>query len=135
MVIDHAMTLMTPGPTLVAIRGHARQLAVISQSGGLREVRQRFARSAYEVSGARELEFPVPIGDIANPDLMQCTVPSRDPERGRSLTVGWATTPPTPGSGGHTTNLRMVRDSSLCPRHQSRVDFHAHVIRERNSEP
>jgi hypothetical protein len=115
------------------------QLASISQSGGLREVRQRLARRAYDVSGAVELEFPLLIWDITDSDSVQWTVPSRDPERGRPLTVGWVMTPPMPGSGGHTTNFRMVQALEeaghrcvihLYDRYQSPVEFHAEVIRE-----
>ena len=43
MGIEHAMTLMMRSRTLVAISRRAMQLAAISQSGGLWEVRQRFA--------------------------------------------------------------------------------------------
>ena len=94
--------------SLVAIRRRVTQLASILHSGGLPEVRQRLVRRAYEVSGARELAFPLLIGDITDSDRVQWTVPSRAPERGRPLTVGWVMFPPSPGSGGHTTIFRMI---------------------------
>jgi hypothetical protein len=139
MDVDHAVTPITSSRTLAAIRRRAMQLASISRSGGLREVRQRFVRRAYNVTGAVELEFPLLIGDITDSESVQWAVPSRGPERGRPLTVGWAMTPPGPGSGGHTTNFRMVQALEeaghrcvihLYDRHQSLVDFHADVIRE-----
>jgi beta-1,2-rhamnosyltransferase WsaF-like protein len=136
---NHALAAVGRSRPLVAIRRRAMQLASISQSGGLREVQQRFARRAYNVTGAVELEFPLLIPDITDSESVDWAVPSRDPERGRPLTVGWAMTPPGPGSGGHTTNFRMVQALEqaghrcvihLYDRHQSLVDFHASVIRE-----
>ena len=40
------------------------------------------------------------------PDAL--TLPERRPVRGQSLSIGWVTTPPAPGSGGHTTLFRIV---------------------------
>jgi hypothetical protein len=142
MGISHAMTLMMRSRTLVAMPWRGMQLAAISQLGGLRVVRQQFARRAYEVSGAVRLEFPLIIGGITNSDSVQRNAPSRDSKRGRAPTVGWAMTPPTPGSGGHSTNIRIVQTleeaghrcgGHLYDRHQTPVDFHANVIPERNS--
>jgi hypothetical protein len=136
---NYALTPLTTSRTLVAIRRRAMQFTLISRTGGLREVRQRFVRRAYNVTGAVELEFPLLIPDITDSQSVQWAVPPLDPERGRPLTVGWAMTPPGPGSGGHTTNFRMVQALEeaghrcvihLYDRHQSRVDFHASVIRE-----
>jgi glycosyltransferase involved in cell wall biosynthesis len=139
MSLSHASTPLARSQSLVAIRRRAMQLASICRSGGLREVRQRFVRRAYNVTGAVELEFPLLFPDITDSQSVQWAVPSRDPERGRPLTVGWAMTPPGPGSGGHTTNFRMVQALEqaghrcvihLYDRHQSLVGFHAAVIRE-----
>lgn len=133
------MAQLSSSRSIAVMQRRAIQLASIAQSGGLREVLQRFARRAYDVSGAVELEFPLLPGDITDSASVRWKAPPRDPERGRTLTVGWAMTPPMPGSGGHTTNFRMVEALEeaghrcvvhLYDRHGSPVDFHAKVIRE-----
>ena len=61
----------------------------------------------YRRLNAGSLDFPLLPGDVA--DSRQLSLPVPPPlERGRPLRIGWVSTPPGLGSGGHTTMFRMV---------------------------
>ena len=124
---------------LAVARRRAIQLAEIARSGSLHEVRQRLARHAYARSGAVELEFPLLPEDVTDSSSTDWVLPASDPSRGSPLTVAWAMTPPVPGSGGHTTNFRMVHALEeaghrciihLYDRYGSPIDYHTNVIRQ-----
>jgi hypothetical protein len=78
------------------------------RTAGRRETAQRVARAAYHRLDASSLEFPLLLDDVADSRQLDLPVPSRRPERGQSLRVGFVSTPPGRGSGGHTTMFRMV---------------------------
>lgn len=68
---------------------------------------QRVAARAYRATDARSLGFQLDTRDIADgvPGSLATPEPVLD---SRPLTVGWVTSPPAAGSGGHTTLFRMV---------------------------
>lgn len=85
-----------------------RETMRVVRSGGSRELAQRLARAAYLRLGASRLDFPLDLNNIADSRRLCLAVPSQRPARGTRLTVGWVCTPPSAGSGGHTTLFRMV---------------------------
>ena len=74
---------------------------------GVHGVAKRVAARAYRATDAGSLSFQLDPADIAGtvPDALP-TPESAPPDR--PLTVGWVTSPPAAGSGGHTTLFRMV---------------------------
>ncbi|WP_454851943.1 rhamnosyltransferase WsaF family glycosyltransferase [Promicromonospora soli] len=74
---------------------------------GVGGLAQRAAARAYRATDARSLSFQLEPADIAGavPDALP--VPDATPSD-RPLVVGWVTSPPAAGSGGHTTLFRMV---------------------------
>lgn len=86
----------------------ASEVVKASRTQGLRTVGARLVRRAYQQSGAASLEFPLLSGDIADSTRLDLSVPTSAPPRSHPLTVGWICTPPSAGSGGHTTMFRMV---------------------------
>lgn len=80
----------------------------IVRKGGPRLLAQRVARAASNRTGASELDFPLELNYIADSRALDLRVPANRPKRGTPLTVGWICSPPSPGSGGHTTLFRMV---------------------------
>ena len=91
-------------------RGSARlgDAVRVLRSDGPRGLAQRMARIAYRRSGAAALEFPLLPGDIADSSRLDPPVPLNRPARGTPLRIGWISSPPGPGSGGHTTMFRMM---------------------------
>lgn len=81
----------------------------ILRKDGTRGLMQRFARVAYEKLQADALELPLLPEDIADSTNIQLPSPSIRPKRGEQLVIGWVSTPPSLGSGGHTTMFRMVQ--------------------------
>jgi hypothetical protein len=79
-----------------------------------REGRRALARRAL----SRVLEYLGPEDDIRSSDLLpsdvansgslRLPVPARRPAPGQPLNIAWVSTPPGPGSGGHTTMFRMI---------------------------
>lgn len=129
------------GGSGVIAMAHRRtaQLSAMAHPGGLRETGQRLARRVYDWSGAVELEFPLLPEDVIDSTRVKWAVPSKDPVQGRPLTIARVMTPPSPGSGGHTTGFRMVRALEeaghrcvihLYDKHGSPVAYHSKVIRE-----
>ncbi|MFD1719770.1 glycosyltransferase family 1 protein [Georgenia deserti] len=118
-----------------AITGAVR----IARREGLRALTQRAARLAYHRSGAWELDEPLPAADIADSASLRLPSPRTRPARSHPLTIGWVTTPPGAGSGGHTTLLRMVEAVEraghrcvlfLTDRFDGDLADHTRVIRE-----
>ncbi|WP_421741995.1 glycosyltransferase family 1 protein [Cellulomonas sp.] len=75
---------------------------------GLSGVAQRVALRAYRQSNAASLAVQLAPEDILGAVPDELPVPEVRPERGAPLTVGFVTSPPAAGSGGHTTLFRMV---------------------------
>ncbi|MDR7191199.1 hypothetical protein J2Y46_004061 [Microbacterium sp. BE35] len=75
---------------------------------GPRGVAQRVAWRAYSSSGAADLFFQLDAADILTDVPASLPEPETRPAAGAPLTVGWVSTAPAPGSGGHTTLFRMV---------------------------
>ncbi|SDI98972.1 hypothetical protein SAMN05444157_1159 [Frankineae bacterium MT45] len=84
-----------------------RALEIASQQG-VRGLAERLLRELYRRGNLAESGYPLAISDIADPSTVRLRRPDTRPERGTPLTIGWVTTPPGLGSGGHTTMLRMV---------------------------
>ncbi|MDQ1606251.1 MAG: hypothetical protein QOJ18_618 [Microbacteriaceae bacterium] len=106
---------------------------------GLHDAARRVVNRLYRQLDVASLEFPLLTGDVA--DSSRVTPPTAftplDP--GTLATIGWICTPPSAGSGGHTTLFRMVAELErqghdcvlfLYDRHGGDVDQHARVIRE-----
>lgn len=85
-------------------------------ASGLRVLRRQgvgaFARRVIRVAARRFGDDAAELGlddaDVADSVDLHLPVPDIRPSRGSVLTIGWITTPPGPGSGGHTTLFRMV---------------------------
>jgi hypothetical protein len=94
--------------------GLGRMVKVVGK--GFRAVRRdglggaaaRTARFAYHRLGAEAWETPLLPEDVVDSGRLSLPVPPRRPARGTPLTIGWVTTPPSLGSGGHTTIFRMI---------------------------
>lgn len=84
--------------------GKTRRALAVGPSG----IAQRVAQRAYRRTGAAELVFNLELDDLLVDVPDELPVPSIRPERGRPLRIGWVTTPPAAGSGGHTTLFRIV---------------------------
>lgn len=80
----------------------------ILRQDGPRALAQRLARYAYNRLGAANLGNPLHDDDVADSTRLDLALPEHRPARGVPLTVGWVMTPPSAGSGGHTTLFRMV---------------------------
>ncbi len=98
---------MATPPTKRALTGLRKAVRIV-RAGGTQELAQRFARVAYKRVGAASLEFPLLPGDVADSRRLQLPLPAARPDRSQRLRVGFVTTPPGLGSGGHTTMFRMV---------------------------
>ena len=73
------------------------------------ELAQKVALRLYAATNAASLQFPLLPGDIADSTaLVEPDPPQRPVQQGEPLRVGWVTTPPSAGSGGHTTLFRVV---------------------------
>jgi glycosyltransferase involved in cell wall biosynthesis len=55
-----------------------------------------------------DVDFPLDFSDIADSRRLDLPVPSEGVARDRALRIGFLSTPPAVGSGGHTTLFRMV---------------------------
>lgn len=86
----------------------ARETWRVLRDDGPRRVAQRISRVAYYRLGASGLDFPLDLAHVADSHDLSLAVPPQRPRRGALLTVGWICTPPSPGSGGHTTMFRMI---------------------------
>jgi len=75
---------------------------------GLPGIAQRIAQRSYRLTGAADLLFNLELEDILTELPVQLPTPVQRPPAAQPLVVGWVTTPPAPGSGGHTTLFRIV---------------------------
>ena len=91
-------------PGLKAMVATARRARAV----GVHGIAQRLAWRAYRATGAAGLFFQIADADILTGVPEDLPTPVTRPERGRPLTIGWVSTAPAPGSGGHTTLFRMV---------------------------
>ena len=80
----------------------------VLRAEGPRPLAQRLARVGYHRLNAAELEFALLPGDVTSSSSLDLPLPDRRPGPDEPLTIGWITTPPAAGSGGHTTMFRMV---------------------------
>jgi O-antigen biosynthesis protein len=87
---------------------HLRRGVRLWQTAGAKGTAQRVARSAYRRLDGAALEFPLLLGDVADSRRLRLPAPEDRPDRGRRLNIGWVSSPPGLGSGGHTTMFRMV---------------------------
>lgn len=92
-----------------AVASRAPDVVAIARRDGLSGLSHRVIRRAYKASRAGDLEFALHAGDIADSTRLDLATPSTPVPAGRPLRVGWVMTPPSPGSGGHTTIFRMVK--------------------------
>lgn len=129
----------------VAVGERSRQLGArvtratsILRQDGPRALAQRVARYAYNKLDAASLDDP-PHEDVADSARLHLALPERRPLHGDPLTIGWVMTPPSAGSGGHTTLFRMVKAAEeaghrcvlfLHDRYGGDVQSHEQVIRE-----
>ena len=117
----------------------AKEAWQVLRDGGPRQIAQRVSRVAYQRLGASDLEFPLDLNDVADSHGLTLAAPAQRPLRGTPLTVGWICTPPSPGSGGHTTLFRMVEAVEaaghtcvlyLYDRFRGQLARHTKVIRQ-----
>jgi glycosyltransferase involved in cell wall biosynthesis len=117
----------------------AREAWRIMSNEGPYRLAQRISRASYQRLGADRLEFPLDLDDIADSRELTLAVPQERPRRGTPLSIGWVCTPPSRGSGGHTTLFRMVEASEaaghacflyLYDRFHGQLARHEKVIRD-----
>jgi hypothetical protein len=96
------------------VGARSREVWRVLRRDGARGLAQRAARVAYRRVGAADLEDPLDFDNITDSYGLKLPVPDHRPARGTPLTVGWICTPPAPGSGGHTTLLRMVEGTEAA---------------------
>lgn len=120
------------------MRSRTRQVVRVLRAEGLDGARRRARRLGHRLLGAEAEELPLLASDVADSTrLAQSVEPVR--VSGRPLRIGWITTPPGAGSGGHTTMFRMIEgleraghDNRLYLYDTSHSDIarHERVIRE-----
>jgi glycosyltransferase involved in cell wall biosynthesis len=87
-----------------------RQLGSIWAAEGARGIVKRFRTSMSDRIRPKGMEWAVLPQDVVRADLARPFKPSVPPLRaGERIAVNWVMGPAGPGSGGHTTNYRMVR--------------------------
>jgi hypothetical protein len=106
---------------------------------GLHDASQRVVNRLYQAMDVAQLEFPLLPGDISDSRGLELTTPGGTVPVGQPTTIGWVCTPPSPGSGGHTTLFRMVEEVErqghqcvlyLYDRHGGALKRHETIIRE-----
>ncbi|HEV7657193.1 MAG TPA: hypothetical protein VGP36_21030 [Mycobacteriales bacterium] len=93
--------------TAARAAGRAAQLWRVARQEGGTAVADRVLRAARARVARTDGDFPLLPGDVAD-STAPAPRPVRRPVTG-PLHLAWVTTPPAPGSGGHTTMFRMVR--------------------------
>lgn len=93
--------------------GKTRRAIAVGSSG----IVQRIAHLAYAKTGAAELLFNLDPGDLLVEVPADLPVPTTRPRRDRALRIGWVTTPPSAGSGGHTTLFRIIEALEAAGHH------------------
>ncbi len=95
------------------------QVRRVLRAEGFAGVRNRAIRLAHRLLGEQREPLPLHAEDVADAASLMPQPPLR--VSGRPLRIAWITTPPSGGSGGHTTMLRMVEgleraghETALC---------------------
>jgi O-antigen biosynthesis protein len=122
----------------LALLDRVRQLIRLLEREGGRGVALRFVRRAEtSLAAGRNPGLWVLPADVVDSARLQPPTPPAV-VRDRPLRIGWITTPPAGGSGGHTTMLRMVRGLeeaghgcvlALYDVHDGEVGAHARRVR------
>ena len=87
-----------------------RQISSLLRTGGAREVSDRTRKAIANWLTPTRVVPPVRPADVMAVDLDRpFTPPALAIENGRPVLVNWVITPPSPGSGGHTTLFRIIR--------------------------
>lgn len=124
---------------ITSVRARIAESARLVRQEGTRGLAQRLLRRAYRKSGAAGLDFTLLDVDVADSTMAGWAVPAARPADGAPLRVGWISSPPAPGSGGHTTLFRMAQalvDAGhsctvyLYDRYGGQLDRHAEVLHE-----
>jgi glycosyltransferase involved in cell wall biosynthesis len=87
-----------------------RQVTKIVREQGAKQLGVRLLTAATRRLGAEGEELPVRLEDVRRADVEErkpVVIPPI-PQDGK-LTINWVTTPPSKGSGGHTTMFRLIR--------------------------
>jgi hypothetical protein len=120
------------------VTSRAARAADIVRRDGTRALAQRLARIAYNRLGSARLDEPLLDEDVADSTRLRLALPLSRPAPTQRLRIGWVMTPPSAGSGGHTTLFRMVRAAEqaghtcvlfLYDRHGGDIRSHERVIR------
>lgn len=96
--------------TKLQLHRRYRQLRNLWQDQGTQAVTNRLRKSAADWLTPKTAIYPVRSADVMAVDLsrpFQPAIPDIAP--GQPLIANWVTTPPSPGSGGHTTLFRIIR--------------------------
>jgi hypothetical protein len=113
------------------------RIARRARSEGPRSLSRRVVRRAYQRLEAGALDFPLLPDDLAD-SVSLVWRETVQVQGDRPLRVGWLTTPPSAGSGGHTTMFRMIQALEraghecvilLYDRHHGDLATHSAVIR------
>ncbi len=132
----------TGAPLAARLQRGSRQAAhaiEILRRDGAASLGRKALRIANTRFGSATDEFPIPLEDIADPGRLTLVAAPEPVSRDRPFTVGWLTSPPSIGSGGHTTMFRMVEALEnaghtcrivLYDRFGGNVDRHRSTIRE-----
>ena len=119
------------------ISATARRTLEVARAEGLRGVAKRAIRRVYKSMDAAALDFPLRPDEVADSMTLPAARPvsvAPGPPR-----VGWLTTPPALGSGGHTTMFRMIQGLEsagircvlfLHDRHGGDIAEHARRVRQ-----
>ncbi|MBC7402303.1 MAG: glycosyltransferase family 1 protein [Microbacteriaceae bacterium] len=115
-----------------------RRSAATLRRRGVRDAARRVVNRLYRRLAVADLEFPLLEGDVADWLMVAPPLPAPLLSPTAQATIGWICSPPSPGSGGHTTLFRMVaeleRQGHTCvlflyDRHGGDVAAHEQVIR------
>jgi hypothetical protein len=87
-----------------------RQICELSRQGGVRILADKLRTALSERLVPKGTYLPVRPADVMEADLSRSPQSTMLPiDSGQALLVNWITTPPSAGSGGHTTLFRIVR--------------------------
>jgi hypothetical protein len=123
---------------LADVRSRIGQVVRVLRAEGVDGARRRARRLGHRLLGEQTEELPLRAADVADSTEL---APPAPPVlvRARPLRIGWITTPPGAGSGGHTTMFRMIEgleraghDTRLYLYDTSHSDIarHTRVIRD-----
>jgi O-antigen biosynthesis protein len=87
-----------------------RQIRELSGQGGTRIIANKLRTALAERLAPKGTCLPVRPADVMDADLSRSPQSTMLPiDSGRPLLINWITTPPSAGSGGHTTLFRIIR--------------------------